>query len=101
MVGRAIWSILREVASRGPSALADILVIQYSQKYIFKTFAFYTFPSLAISTPEISASPKKPKTDSSFLPAAATKKKVDSTKPCARDHKGPGTARCRTAPDLV
>ena len=26
MVCSAIWSILREVASRGPSALADILV---------------------------------------------------------------------------
>jgi len=25
-VGSAIWSILRESASRGPSALADILV---------------------------------------------------------------------------
>jgi len=27
LVGSAIWSILREAASRGPSVLADILVI--------------------------------------------------------------------------
>jgi len=26
-MGSAIWSILREAASRGPSALADILVV--------------------------------------------------------------------------
>jgi len=28
-VGSAIWSILREAASRGPSALSDILVMHY------------------------------------------------------------------------
>jgi len=31
-VGSAIWSILRKAASRGPSALADILVYFYAQR---------------------------------------------------------------------
>ena len=46
LVGSAIWSILREAASRGPSALADIVVIVIPYRVII---GYYKMNQLKMS----------------------------------------------------
>ena len=47
-MGSAIWSILREAASRGISALADILVTFYCVNNDFSFFAWNDYAALAV-----------------------------------------------------